>query len=212
MTNSLTLRTITLCILLIGALLAPVSYAHPHAWIDLRTSVVRDATGRIIAIEQEWLLDPLYSTVLVEDLGASDAVLRAHGADMLGRLKPFNYFTEVRVNGAVQSPAEVSEFETALRSKRFWLRFVMPLSEPVDAKQQSIDYAVFDPTYYVEMLHLADDVVQFIGPNPAQCSADIAPPQPTTAAIIRAQSRDVDKNPDNSLGALFAERVGIVCQ
>ena len=70
MTNSLTLRILTLCILLTGLLLAPVSYAHPHAWIDLRTSVVRDATGRIIAIEQEWLLDPLYSTVLVEDLGA----------------------------------------------------------------------------------------------------------------------------------------------
>ena len=212
MTSRLTLRTITLLILLTGALLAPASYGHPHAWIDLRTSVVRDATGRIIAIEQEWLLDPLYSTVLVEDLGASDDVLRAHGADMLARLKAFNYFTEVRVDGAVQSPVVVSEFETALRSRRFWLRFVMPLSEPADATRRSVSYAVFDPTYYVEMLHLADDVVQFMGPNPGQCSADIAPPQPTTAAIIRAQSTDVDKNPDNSLGALFAERVDIACQ
>ena len=198
--------------ILLGMIVARVASAHPHAWIDLRTSVVLGTEGRVVAIAQEWLLDDLYSTVLLEDLGTEPAALRAHGADMLKRLKPFSYFTEVRVDDEIVEPGTASEFETQLRKNRFWIRFVMPLSAPVDLSQQAFSYAIFDPTYYVEMLHFEEDGIDVMGAEPGQCQTRIAPPKPTTEAIVRARSVAVDTTPDNSLGALFAERVEVSCQ
>ena len=185
----------------------PPAMAHPHAWIDLRTSVVLDPKGRVVAIEQEWLLDPLYSALLIEDLGDSTAALRAHGAGMLERLRVHDYFTQVRVDGQVQTPGTVHEFGTELRSNRYWIRFVMPLGAPADPTVQDLSYSVFDPTYYIEILHLEEDVIEFLGVEPGRCEARIEPPQPTTEAIMRARSPAVDARPDSSLGALFAERV-----
>ena len=42
--------------------------AHPHAWIDLRSTVVLDDAGRITAIEQQWLFDPLYTVFATDEL------------------------------------------------------------------------------------------------------------------------------------------------
>ena len=188
------------------------SVAHPHAWIDLRTSVVIGNGGRIMAIEQEWLLDPLYSTLLIDGLGTNTTALRAHGADMLARLSQYNYFTEIKVDGKARTPATVTEFSTELRSNRFWIRFVLPISAPVDPLRQTLSYAVYDPTYYIEILHLEEDVIEFLGAEPGRCAAWIKPPEPTPEAIMRARSIAIDTSPDKSLGALFAERVRVACK
>ena len=185
--------------------------AHPHAWIDLRTSVVLDPKGRVIAIEQEWLLDPLYSTLVIEDLGTDAEALRTHGAEMLGRLREHGYFTELRVDGEIQSPGTVEDFSTELRANRYWIRFVVPLASPMDPVASKLSYAVFDPTYYIEILHLEEDVIEILGTEPGRCVARLEPPKPTTDAIMRARSLAVDTTPDNSLGALFAERVEVGC-
>lgn len=191
---------------------APVT-AHPHAWIDLRTAVIVDKEGRVIAVEQEWLVDPLYSTLLIEDLDATTATaLRTHSAEMLGRLKAHSYFTELRVDGEIQPPGEVREFSSELRSNRYWLRFVLPLSTPIDPTAQTLTYAVFDPTYYIEILHLEKHVIEFLGAEPGRCVARIDSPKPTADAMMRAGSPAVDASPDSSLGALFAERVDVGCE
>ena len=185
--------------------------AHPHAWIDLRTSVVLDRQGRAVAVEQEWLFDPLYSTLIIEDLGTTEKALRVHGADMLDRLRAYDYFTEVRVDGEIQAPGTVREFVSELRSNRYWIRFVMPLATPVDPTAHKLAYSVFDPTYYIEILHREKDVIEFLGAKPGRCTARIEPPKPAPEALMRARSLAVDTRPDNSLGALFAERVEVGC-
>ena len=41
--------------------------AHPHVWIDLTGTVVLDDAGRITAIEQQWLFDPLYTVFATDE-------------------------------------------------------------------------------------------------------------------------------------------------
>ena len=50
------------------ALLAasPRAHAHPHAWKDVRSTVILADSGQVAAIEQRWLFDELYTASLIE--------------------------------------------------------------------------------------------------------------------------------------------------
>ena len=158
------------------SLLAPMLYfaacaspawAHPHAWIDLRSTVVLDSAGRVTAIEQEWLIDQFYTIFLTEELsgalGTRAEALAALSRSHLQNLRAYDYFTEVRAGGAKISLRTVSEFESELREGRLWMRFVVPLATTVDPARQAFTFAVFDPTYYIEILHSEGDEVAFRG-------------------------------------------------
>ncbi len=189
--------------------------AHPHAWIDLRSTVVLDAAGRVTAIEQQWLFDPFYTVFITDGMsgatGTRAEALMALARSNLQNLRSYDYFTEVRAGGAKVALGTVSEFESELREDRLWMRFVVPLATPVDPTERALAFAVFDPTYYVEILHLQGDVVAFRGVEAGGCSGRIVPPNPTTEAILLAQAMDRDATPDATLGSVFAERVEVTC-
>ena len=206
------LRTLFLAISLValGSGWVPAA-AHPHVWIDLRGTVVLDAKGHVTAIEQEWLFDPFYTVFATEGLSGAEEALTSLASENLKNLRSHDYFTEVRVGGAKAPLGTVSEFESELRDGRLWMRFVVPLVTAIDPAKQAITYAVFDPTYYIEILHLEDDVVAFRGADGAGCSGLIVPPAPTMDAVMLAQAMDRDAKPDTALGGVFAERVKVSC-
>lgn len=204
----LVIHALALCITLTASTAVP---SHPHAWIDLRSTLLMTPENRITAIELEWLFDPLYTTLLLEDIGSTAESLREQASGMLRRLDEHSYFTEIRVNDETVATQSVHDFESGMRAGRYWVRFSLPLATSVDPSSVRLEYAVFDPTYYIEMLHLEKDVIEFHGDSAGQCIARITAPSPSTQAIIRARSPDVDKQPDQSLGALFAERVEVQC-
>ncbi|MBT5298977.1 MAG: DUF1007 family protein [Rhodospirillaceae bacterium] len=49
------------CVLVHLLSLSPSARAHPHAWIDLRSTVHLNGDGQIVGIEQEWLFDNFYT-------------------------------------------------------------------------------------------------------------------------------------------------------
>lgn len=186
--------------------------AHPHVWIDLRGTVVLDAQGRVTAIEQEWLFDPFYTVFATEGLSGAEDALTSLARENLGNLRSHDYFTEVRADGAKAPLGTVSVFESELRGGRLWMRFVVPLVTAIDPTKRVLTYAVFDPTYYIEILHLEDYVVAFRGAGASDCSGYIVPPSPSTEAVMLAQAMDRDAAPDNMLGGIFAERVEVSCR
>lgn len=207
------------CVLLIlftvSSATAPAA-AHPHAWIDLRSTVVLDGDGRVIGIEQEWLFDDFYTVFIIEGAdsaaGAQKKALTALAETNLQNLRAYDYFTEVQAGGAKVSLGTVSEFESELRNGRLWMRFVVPFAAPIDSSTKRLSFAVFDPTYYVEILHLKGDVIAFRGPLANGCTGWIVPPNPSTDVVMLAQALDRDAKPDNTLGSIFAERVEVSCQ
>lgn len=213
------LRGLTMALLALMVCFAvgsPPAQAHPHAWIDLRSTVVLDAAGRITAIEQEWLFDPFYTIFVTEGLSGA-AATRAEALTALTRsnlqnLRSHDYFTEVRAGGAKVALGTVGEFEGDLREGRLWMRFVVPLATPVDPTERALAFAVFDPTYYIEILHLEGDVVAFRGVEDSGCSGRIRQPNPTIEAILLAQAIDFNAAPDAALGSMFAERVEVTCR
>lgn len=190
--------------------------AHPHVWVDLRTSLVLDEEGRLAAVEQEWLFDPIYSAYAVGGVEAETeegrAALAGLIADSMTNLHDYDYFMRVRADGERVSFAAATDYSADLREGRLVYRFTVPLAEPADPVARDLDVAVFDPTYYIEMVHLEGDVVTLRGANPAGCGARIVAPTPDMETVVMAQSLDKNAMPDNTLGAQFAELVVIQCR
>lgn len=216
MTDRRNLVLVALTVLSVIAALAGSATAHPHVWIDLRTTVILDDGGRVSAIRQEWLFDPIYSAYAAGGVDAeTDEGRRALAgliADSMTGLHDYDYFMRVRSDGERQNFAAATDYAATLREGRLLYRFTVPLSEPLDPTAHDLDVAVFDPTYYIEMLHLEGDVVAFEGANPNGCGARILAPTPDMETVIMAQSLDKNAQPDNTLGAQFAELVMVQCR
>lgn len=198
------------------ALAARQATAHPHVWIDLRTTVVMDDQGRVTAIGQEWLFDPIYSAYVTGGLDPESDEAHKAMADLLvesmNNLREYDYFMRVRADGERQTLDDARDAAADMRGDRLLYRFTVPLADPVDPHSQDLDIAVFDPTYYIEMLHLQGDVIAFQGANRAGCRARLIEPAPDMNAIALAQSQDRNATADDTLGAQFAETVIITCQ
>ncbi len=206
---------------LVALVLATVSgistaAAHPHAWIDLRTTVIVRSDGQITALEEEWLFDHLYTLFatqgLDKDPSGSSKALTELARTNLSNLQPYGYFINAVVDGAKADVATVTEFETAVRDGRLWLRFLAPLVKPVDPKRQAFVFSVFDPSYFIEMLHLKDTPIAFRGAGDNACRGDIQKPKPTAAALSLAAALDRNAKAPESFGELFAEKVTVTCR
>lgn len=201
-------------LLIAGAAIAPNdAQAHPHAWIDLRSTVVLDDQGRIRALEEYWFFDEYYTAYIAEGLSNGDgsSFLTELARTNLDQLAEYGYFTDVRYDDERIGTGPVEQFETGLRDQRLWLQFELPLAKPLDPRQGKVTFAIYDPTYYIEMLYLEGEPIAF-RPIDDRCSAEIVPPDPSFEAVSLASALDQTQSGGDGLGALFAETVVVSCQ
>lgn len=190
--------------------------AHPHAWIDLRASVLFTADGDLKALRQEWLFDPSYSHLLLEDLAVDRPELDLDGAlalmteRMLGNLREYDYFTEIRLGERRLVPARAENAAMQLRQRRLHLSFDLPLEAARPDATRPLNYRVYDPTYWIEILHDEEDVIHLAGGG--GCTAHIQPARPEPWLVAYAATFDRDqRTPIEDLGRRFAEVVFVEC-
>lgn len=189
--------------------------AHPHAWVDVRSAPVFDEEGHLVAIEQEWFFDYFYSAFVREELegdgGVTQEGLDQIAAENMDELEQFEFFTDVRSGPDRVALGEPHDVAIGYQGERLWLRFVIPVAAPLKADDGDIAYAIYDPTYYIEMLHFEDEPIMLLGDVAASCQARLVPPNPTMEAVALAGSMAMDAQADNSLGELFSEWVHVTC-
>lgn len=196
---------------------APRAAAHPHAWIDVRIKVLFDKQKRIYALEETWIFDPLYTAFSLEGVkrdknGAPDQkVLDALMQVNMNNVKAFDYMTQVVSDGAKSKFSGVRDVKSSEKNKRLLLTFTLLLDKPVNATKGPVEYAVFDPTYYIEMLHAeGGGAIELVGADPS-CNYRLIPPNPNPNAVAFAASIDYTHASTSGLGELFAEHVIIRC-
>ena len=192
------------------------AHAHPHMWIDLRSQIVTQIDSHVTAIHQEWLFDDFFSTALIEEAAYNsdgvDVGITAEIQKIMDNLQAYDYFTLVTVDDQNVRLGEVKSFKAELRENRIWVSFTVPIPDHIDVQAQNFSYAIFDPTYYIEMYHFEDAKVAFSGHAPSGCSTKIIQPNPSNDAIALSRSSSLDDKPDTSIGRLFAETVTVNCQ
>ena len=191
--------------------------AHPHAWIDVAVQVLFDRNQRISGLREIWLFDEYYTAFAMEEFaargkaGPTQADVNTFVQKVIANLKEYSYFTEVKSGDTPVALGTVTEMSGELRLSRLVMTFVAPLQIPFDASDAPLTYAVFDPSYYIEMLHIEDKNAIRLDGAPDGCVFDKAKPNPTFEAYSLAIAADMADKPSESLGALFAERVTIRC-
>ncbi|EPC02866.1 hypothetical protein L861_23940 [Litchfieldella anticariensis FP35 = DSM 16096] len=200
-----------------------VANAHPHGWIDLGVRVILDDQGRVEALHQRWLMDPFYSLVVLEELGRAegDASMEARldqlGMEIRDNVAAQHYFTELTHDGHTVALGEVKEYTVMQRGSRVEFSFVLPLETPLALEGKAMQYQVFDPSYYIEIVHEAEDdetpredALVVVGADIA-CTTRIEPADPDPAKVTEAAMLDYDDQAEPGLGRFFAETGEVSC-
>ncbi|AXY43577.1 DUF1007 family protein [Halomonas sp. JS92-SW72] len=209
--------TTLLCLAMSG-----LAHAHPHGWIDLRMRLVVDDEGRLTGLHQSWRMDPFYSLVVLEELGQAggddglEAALDQLGSEIRDNLVPYGYYTELYSGDQKQAFDAVNDYTVLERGGRIEFIFLLPLSEPQPLAGQTLRYQVFDPTYYIEMVHEEEERVPaedalLVGGELA-CETRIHQPSPDPELVMRAAMLDVDDEAEPGLGRHFAETGEVTCR
>ncbi|WP_373052417.1 DUF1007 family protein [Thioalkalivibrio sp.] len=201
---------------LLGLGVSGAALAHPHAWIDVGIELEADADDRVIALRQTWILDPTYSRYLYDDAmeqfeGATpEEKLARLAAEILDNLAEYDWYTEVRADDRRVFGQPEGSATLAMEDQQLHFRFRLRLDEAVDPDARTLRYAIFDPTYFIEILHDGESPPRFersTGP----CRMDIVKPRPDPAVVARALALDFSQTGGTDLGRHFAEQVTVHC-
>ncbi|RED45783.1 DUF1007 family protein [Aestuariispira insulae] len=191
--------------------------AHPHAFVDIRVEVLFDQEGRITALRQHWLFDEFYSAYATDgqdkdgdgkpDQDALDLLAKSN----LSNLRDYDYFTLARQNDAQPAYGLPDNIVSSMRQDRLEMSFTLPFETPLPLSESPFTYAIFDPSYYVEMLHVDGNDAVIMDGAPTGCDFTLTKPNPDPSVASYAASLDKTESGGNDLGLSFAEQVTVSC-
>ena len=193
------------------------AFSHPHAWIDLKTEPIFNDAGNMTGLRQFWLFDDFYSAFVMEDMPkASDGLYDQKALDELARmnlqnLEEYHYFTVIKANEKPLKLGKVTSFKTFMEGNRLAMEFDVPLKTATSPIKELIDYQVYDPGYYIEILHFkSDDAITL--PEDGRCVYNLIPPAPPKEMSLLAAGLDRNQIAEDGFGAYFAETVALTCE
>jgi polyphosphate kinase len=196
--------------------------AHPHIFVEAGLEIIFDADNRPEALRISWTYDPLFSMLLLSDMGLDDdfdGVLRPderaelQGFDM-NWIDDYHGDTHVSQRGRaleLGGPEQsTSDYEDG-RLHSSHLRKLIARPDPEHAWEVS----VHDPSYYTR--YTLSGAPALTGAS--GCKAKIIPPDLAQAEATLLDELDslaetgVDAEVDfPAVGALFAETVRVSCR
>lgn len=200
---------------------APAS-AHPHAWIEMKSDVVFDDSGRVSALNIEWKFDSDYSAMAIEGLDTngdgfySAGELQPLAKENIEALKEYSYFVYVKANGKQVPYGEITDYGQVYNDGILEMHFVLPLAEPLDPRKVAFAYQMYDPTFYIAMDYKDAGSVTSIGAMPPECRLHVKPtPSDEQTEATRQMLAGKDQNwtppDDEDFGSLFAQPVAVEC-
>ena len=213
-------RVVRVCVLAATTFFLTLSWVtsalgHPHMWVDLESRVVLNIDDGRVVIQQIWLFDDFFSTSVIEDAsldpGGTNAGIQKEIDRITEALKPYNYYTEIEMGGKNLSSTLVGDVTWEVIQNRIKLRFTIAPNKSSVSDVQGWSYAIFDPTYYIEMLHEEGATITIEGDLAQKCGSWIEQPNPSADAVALSQSTILDNNADDTVGRFFAETVHVSC-
>jgi ABC-type uncharacterized transport system substrate-binding protein len=192
--------------------------AHPHVWVTSQTEVLYDESQRITGLRHIWTFDEGYSAYVTQGLDVNgDGILSPEELQELAELNAtslvdFDYFTEVKADGAPQTFGDPVDYGMVFEDNRATLTFTLPLLEPARAANVLV-LEVYDPTYFVSFrMDDRDDAVRLAG-GPSGCATSITRPSTVDIAEVQSLSEAFFEalTASSNFGEQFANRALIAC-
>ena len=151
-------------------------YAHPHMFIDTQLEIRLDG-DRLDGLQITWFFDPMFTASILYDYDSngngsfSESEVYAIYQNAFSNLADFDYFTYVSSGSTTQSPRSVEEFSAFMEGQTLGYRFIVPIDIPVC--DGSFSVAIYDHTYYCDILYCEDSPITLIGPGSGNASFQI---------------------------------------
>lgn len=202
---------------LLGLAWGASAQAHPHVRIDVKVEAVFNDSGEVVGLRELWIFDELYTAFAAGGLDADgdgeadeDQIADLLNANMTS-LKDYDYFTSVLLDERPVELATAGDASAWVVNDRLRMRFFLPFAEPQDIADKDFRYAVYDPTYFVELLHSGAPDAIVLSDAPASCSYALEEPNPNPETISFAAALDRTESAGDGLGIHFAEWVTVAC-
>lgn len=215
------------CSLLLACLLLPASQAlaHPHYFVKVDVRLQLDEQGRLQSLQQDWYFDEMVSAILLDDMQTllpgrpPQNVLDQESQRLFRDLRPYDFYSHLRLDGEALSLPEPDHqlritHPLADAPEVPILKYTLTFewSEPVSLWDQTLQWSVYDPTYYAAYHHRSADSIRIVSGPQSQCRQSLKQPQPNQAMTAYALSLDKTQRDSQGLGQHFAEQVDIHCQ
>ncbi|TVQ41542.1 MAG: DUF1007 family protein [Geminicoccaceae bacterium] len=135
--------------------------AHPHVWIEARSTLVVEAES-LVGVRHSWTFDRLFSLQATADLvadaeGRFDAQALQPLADLYAEtLPPWGFFTEVRATDAAAPQLRARPMRLEHDGQRLTLHLDLDLEPPLPLAAFD-QVRVHDRTFYVSISYPAVD-------------------------------------------------------
>jgi ABC-type uncharacterized transport system substrate-binding protein len=202
-----------LALALLGLFAVTQASAHPHVWVTMKSEIVYAADGTATGIRHAWTFDDMFSTFATQGLAAKEKgkFTREELAPLaevnVTSLKEFDYFTQARQNGKKADLNAPVDYYLEFNNGLLTLNFTLPFKAP--AKAQSLDFEVYDGTYFVDFSFAEKDAAKLVG-APADCKLSIARPGEAPAQG-KGESFFNNLAPNSNFGAQFANKIAVKC-
>lgn len=155
--------TIIYCLFITNYLIA-----HPHVFIDNDVTIVFNQEG-LTGIKIKWIFDEMFSSMITHDYdqnkdGIFDLTeIETIKNEAFSNLRKFNYFTRIKIDEKDFIIETAENFSVCLENNCVIYDFFIPCKVPVEIFCKEIRIAIYDDSYYVDILKLDKDCVRFEG-------------------------------------------------
>lgn len=178
--------------------------AHPHAWVDVLLTPEITDDRQIAALHMQWAFDPFYAQVMLEEVQAANS--KAEFDKRWAALEQDINRTLREANFYVAANAGFGEGKAMLRAENgeLFLDVYLPLRNVVPG----LHYRIYEPTYYVEMLHATEQPREWNN----GCRLQLESANPSPEKVAEAYALDRNAQGDADLGKYFAESGVLTCR
>lgn len=204
------------------SLAAQPARAHPHIFVDVGLELVFDENGQAEGLWISWTYDPLFSMLLVSDMGldadftgtiTDDERAALDGFDMQWTVEEYHGDTHVTQDGVALALSSPVEWQSDYRDGQLHSRHLRHLIDRPDPAREWV-VSVYDPTYYTayglvgmpQITGREDCVARIFEPDWEAAGAQLE------AALDEVLGAGGDIEADFPMvGALFSEEVRVLC-
>ncbi|EHO48678.1 zinc transporter binding subunit ZevA [Haemophilus sp. oral taxon 851] len=189
--------------------------AHPHAFIDMQTTPIIE-NNQLIGLSMKWTLDEPSSSAVIYDMKQAKTKNDQQKLidDVMGNIVSEHYFSYLydAQNNKIKYSPHPKNYGVKIQGLQLQYYFDVPLAHSQNLEKNTFSLQTYDPTYYVAMAYASKSTVDFSA-LPKNCQGKLI--EPNVDEKIQAYASSLDKsqkNEDDSLGVMFAQKIIIQCE